>query len=55
MGEIIIGDPVMDKQRLTSRVSASDDLEKYLKEEELFIEYDAPIYADESILHLTSQ
>jgi len=52
LGQIIVGDPIFIERRLTSRVNASKDLRKYLKNDELFIEYDDEIKVDNSILNI---
>lgn len=50
--EIIIEKPALDERRLTSKVTISNPLRKYLQEPELFIEYDVDIDVDESILNI---
>ena len=50
MGDIFIEKPFFEENRLISHYSTSSDLEQYLKDNELFIVYDAKIYADESVL-----
>jgi hypothetical protein len=52
VNELIIHDPVLKGRRLTSNLSVSEGLEKYIKEKELFIEYDTDIYANTSILNI---
>lgn len=52
MGEIIINSPFLRGRKLSSEVSVSHDLEKYLKEKRLDIEYDAEITTKESILNV---
>ena len=51
MSEIIIEKPVLKGRSLRCRVT-SLELGNYIKENELFIDYDADIYADESILSI---
>jgi hypothetical protein len=52
MSEIIINDPILDGRKLISTVTPSRDLRKYLKNDELYIEYDEDIEADDSILNV---
>ena len=52
MSKITINDPILTKNRLTSKVIVSKDLEKFIKTDNLFIEYDTDIDVDESLLNL---
>ena len=52
MGDIYIEKPVFSGRKLISKVSISDDLSKFLKNKELFIEYDTEINANESIFNI---
>ena len=52
MGDIYIEKPVFSGRKLRSKVSISDDLSKFLKNKELFIEYDTEINANESIFNI---
>ena len=52
MGEIRIKKPVYSNQKLQSKADISQDLEKYLKNKTLFIEYDHEITKEESILNI---
>ena len=52
MSEIIIEDPILEKGRLTSRITTAKNLSKYISERELFIEYDIETQANESILNI---
>jgi hypothetical protein len=52
LGKITIEKPRFDGSSLTSKVSTSEGLRKYLKNMELFIEYDSEIHANESILNI---
>jgi hypothetical protein len=49
---IIIEEPELKGNRLSSKVSVPNSFEKYLKEKELFIEYNTEINADEDILNI---
>jgi hypothetical protein len=51
LSEIIIEEPIIEKKRFTSKVNVPGDLEKYLKNDELFVEYDTGFHADESIVN----
>jgi len=52
LSEIIIEEPVLEEGRLTSKITTSKNLEKYIHDRELFIEYDVDIYTEDSILNL---
>ena len=52
MGEIIINEPVLIDRKLIHKLSVSPNLNKFVKNLELFIEFDSDIYADESILNI---
>lgn len=52
MNELVVGKPVLKDRIMTSKVTASKRLSKYLNRKELLIEYDANIGADESILNI---
>jgi hypothetical protein len=52
LSEIIIEDPVLEGRRLVSKVTIPKQLEKYLLDRELFIEYDVDVDVDESILNI---
>ena len=52
MGEIIINEPVLIDRKLIHKLSVSPNLNKFVKNLELFIEYNSEIYADESILNI---
>jgi len=52
LGKIILGDPVIKENRLSARISATRDVDKYLWKRELLIEYDADISTTESILNI---
>lgn len=52
MGDIFVEGPVLKDEKLKATVSTSNDLDKYLKNRELFIEYDSEVYADTSILNI---
>ena len=52
LSEIFISEPLLKSRKLISKLSVSKDLTKYLKTNELFIEYDTDILADTSILNI---
>jgi hypothetical protein len=52
LSKITVHTPKLENNILFTKVSASNDLEKFLRTKELFIEYDANIFADESILNI---
>jgi len=52
VSKITVNDPVLTDNRLTSKLTVSNDLKKYLKTDTLFIEYDASISDDPSLLNL---
>ena len=50
MSELIIGKSHFIENRITSNVSANDELMKYVFKDNLFLEYDTKVYTDNSIL-----
>ena len=52
MSKIIINDPLLKNNILTSKITVSNDLKKYIKADTLFIEYDSEVIAEQSLLNL---
>ena len=52
MGEIYIHNMKADDQKIMNHVEVSEDLKRFIKSPMLFAEYDAEIYADDSILNI---
>ena len=50
--EIVISKPILDGSRLTQNISVSDQIKKYINNNQLFIEYDSEINVDKSILSI---
>ena len=52
MGQITIGKPFLEERVLKSTVTVSNDIRKYIKNSDFFIEYNDEIKANESILNI---
>ena len=52
MSDLIIKDTKLEGRKLSSTISVSDELSRYLKHRTLFIEYDADVHANHSILNI---
>ena len=52
LGEILISEPVLEDQKLTSKITVSKDLTNFVKQKQLNIEYQVDIHADKSILNI---
>ena len=52
MHDVIVNKPEFDGQKLLCTFLVPNSLQKFLKQDELFVEYDETIDADESILNI---
>ena len=52
MGEIFIKNLEFDGKRVVNQISVSKDLEKFIMNHKMFVEYDEEIFANSSILNI---
>jgi len=52
LGEIYIEGSKLNGRRICNLLKVSEDLKRFIKTPEMFVEYDVDIYADKSILNI---